>query len=692
MPHLPLPDYDKVHGLKDLIPRLALPFDLHDHSDPVPGTETEEFSPIFRNGYLKGGEPVGYLHDSLLTFYDFFEQSVKLFGKNKSIGHREFNPKTGKFNEYYSWDTYDQLAANRTKFGSAMMHLVEKYAPDADLENFVLTLFSANKPEWIVADLACHAYSIPNTPLYDTLGHESTEYILKLTESPIVLLSKNKIQKVFEAHTPFLKIMISIESLTADDEELVKTAKDQGIELIDYATALDIGTKNPKPHRIPTPDTLYTISFTSGTTGVPKGVELRHSHIVAADTFLFAHVPIPKEPVSLVFLPLAHVYERFKIIYELSQGAAIGFPHNPENPRSFMEDIKLLKPTHMSSVPRLYNRIESGLKDKIKTMPGFKGWLVRFAVDYKLKHDDDSFLVKILQPLVLNKIREQIGFGNLDFLISGGSPLSGESIFYLRKVLNSGFFQGYGSSETFGGIAITTKHAKDTSRTGAIGVTAEFKLRNLPDLNYTYKENRSGELLLRGPQVFSTYFKNPEATSQAVDAEGWFSTGDIAQIDEGGRIAIIDRVKNFFKLAQGEYIAAEKIENFYLANNSFTSQFFAYGDSFQNYLVGIVGIEEPDLLKLCQQSKTYTKIKTHEQLLQRLNDLEFRKFIIGELNKNVDHCGLFSFEKIKNVYLAVDPFKVDDETITPTMKLKRNNAQKHFQSVIDEMYKEGPIV
>ncbi|ONH69668.1 Long-chain-fatty-acid--CoA ligase 2 [Cyberlindnera fabianii] len=693
MTHLPIKNYESITSLSDAAENLPYPFEETDHSVALPGTETAEYSPVFRNGLLKGGELAGYIHDNYKTFYHLFEASRELHKNKNSIGYRKFDTKTNGFENKYTWESYEQLAHKRDQAGAGFLYLVEKYAPKADPKNFVLTMFSANKPEWIIADLACHAYSVPNTPLYDTLGQQSTEYILKLTESPLIFLSKNKINAVFDVHSEFLKVMVSIEDIDeVEDAVLIKEANSKGIHLIDFKNLLEIGTANPREHIVPTPDTLYTITFTSGTTGTPKGVELRHSHISAAATFLFTHVTFPNNPVSLVFLPLAHVYERFKIVYELSKGGAIGFPHDPENPRSFMDDIKILKPTHMSSVPRLYNRIESGLKDKIKSTPGLKGHLLRFAVNYKLTYSDDSWLLKILQPLVLDKIKTVIGFDNLDFLISGGSPLAADSIEYLRKVLNCGFYQGYGSSETFGGIAITTKYAKDATRTGAIGVTNEFKLRNLPDMDYTYQLNRSGELLLRGPQIFSTYYKNPEATVAAVDKDGWFSTGDIAQIDEGGRIAIVDRVKNFFKLSQGEYIAAEKIENAYMANNPFISQIFAYGNSFEAYLVAIVGIEEPVLLKLTKESKEYgTKISTHEQLLMHLNDPDYRKFVLGHLNKNIAHCGLLGFEKIKNVYLAVEPFKIDDETITPTLKLKRPNAQKLFQKEIDAMYKEGPI-
>lgn len=692
MTALPLPGAENVKVLEDVYPLLPLPFSKTKTSTAIPNSQTDEYSPVFRNSYLKGGDLVGYMHPKYQTFYHLFQESLRIHAKNNAIGYRIKDPKTGEFSSKFHFETYEELALKRDYAGSGFLHLVSEYAPNVDLDNFILTLFSANKPEWIVSDLGTHAYSIPNTPLYDTLGTTAMKYILNLTETPIIVLSKNKVEKVLGIDSNTLKILITVEDLDENDTTIIKDAESKGYKILDFKTLLKIGKENLKPHRVPTPDTLYTISFTSGTTGIPKGVELKHSHVMASGSFLFIHVTFPKNPVSLVILPLAHVYERSKIVYELGRGAAIGFPSNPENPKTFLDDIKVLKPSHISAVPRLYSRIESGIKEKVKTTPGLKGSILRFSVNYKLTHKDDEFFVKILDSLIINKIKQQVGFENLDFLISGGSPLAGESIFYLRKVLNSGFYQGYGSSETFGGMAITTRNNEDTSRCGAIGVTSEFKLRNLPEMNYTFDSNRSGELILRGPQIFNTYFKNPEATAESVDSEGWFSTGDIAQVDEFGSIAIIDRVKNFFKLAQGEYIASEKIENFYSGNNSFINQIFVYGDSYQSFLVGIIGIEEPLLLKLIQNSPLKSKCSTHEQLLSNMNDLEFRRFILKELNANIEHTGLYSFEKLKNIHLAVEPFKTEEDTITPTLKLKRPNAKKLFQTTIDELYKEGPIV
>lgn len=691
MTALPLPQAKDLNAIEDIYPLLPLPFEATKTSTPIPDSQTEEYSPVFRNSYLKGGDLVGYLHPKYKTFYHLFQESVRIHKNLKCVGYRVKDPKTGEFDNKFTFETYGEVAEKRDYAGSAFLHLVEKYAPEADLDNFILTLFSANKPEWIISDLGSHAYSIPNTPLYDTLGHTAIDYILKLTETPIIVLSKNKIPKIFNVESKHLKILVVIEDLTTEDEEIVKEAELKGYKILSFKELLQIGKENLKPHRVPTPETLYTISFTSGTTGIPKGVELKHSNVIAGGSFYFVHVTFPKNPVSLVLLPLAHVYERSKIIYELGKGAAIAFPSNPENPKTFLDDIKILKPTHISAVPRLYSRIESGIKEKVKTTPGFKGALLRFAVNYKLNHNDDEYFVKFLDSLVINKIKAQVGFANLDFLISGGSPLAGESIFYLRKVLNSGFYQGYGSSETFGGCVITTKHNEDTSRCGAIGVTSEFKLRNLPEMNYTFDSNRSGELILRGPQVFNTYYKNLEATSSSVDEDGWFSTGDIAQVDQFGSLAIVDRVKNFFKLAQGEYIASEKIENFYTGNNSFINQLFVYGDSYQSFLVGIVGVEEAVLLKLLKNS-SFSKISTHEQLLLNLEDLELRKFVLKELNKNIEHTGLYSFEKLKNIHLAIEPFNTEDDTITPTLKLKRPVAKKVYQKVIDALYAEGPIV
>ncbi|KAH3687187.1 hypothetical protein WICPIJ_001846 [Wickerhamomyces pijperi] len=670
--------------IQEVFESLPLPFELTDTSVPVPSESragSDEFSPVFRNSFTQENGPVQMINKSLPTFYHSFQESVKNDPNSNCIGYR-LPTQDGTFNDFYSWDSYYETAQKRDKFGSGVLSVLEKYAPDVALDNFIFTLFSANTPQWMLADLACHAYSIPNTPLYDTLGPQSTDYILKLTESPIVLLSQNKIDKILSVESPFMKILISIEDI---NDELTAKVEAKGYKLFDFKTILQIGSENIRPHIVPTAETLYTISFTSGTTGTPKGVELTHGNICAGVTFLFTHVHFPKNPVSLVFLPLAHVYERFKIVYELSRNGSIGFPHDPENVKTFLDDIKILKPTHLSSVPRLYNRIESGLKDKIKHRKGLQGAILRSAINYKINNENGLF-AGVVNNYIIAKVRKEIGFENLDFLISGGSPLAGESIVYLRKVLNCGFYQGYGSSETFGGIAISTNHAEDPSRIGAIGVTSEFKLRNLPELNYTYESNKSGELLLRGPQIFHKYFKNEQATKDAVDSEGWFSTGDIVELNSKNQIKVIDRVKNFFKLSQGEYIASEKIENIYVSHNNFISQIFVHGDSFQNYVVGVLGIDEDLFFKFVLNK--YTRFNSKEEVLENLDDVEFKKWLLKQLQTP----DLFSFEKIKNLIIRIEPFSILDETLTPTLKLKRKNAQNKFQAEIDAMYAQGQLV
>lgn len=681
MAYLPIPYVKESASISEVYRNLPLAFNLTDLSVPVPSEQkSDEFSPIFRNSLVQETGPVGSFHPSLPTFYHSFEHAVKTAPNSKCIGYR-LPKQDGSFNDFYSWDTYYETAQKRDRIGSGILTVLEKYAPGVELDKFIFTLFSANTPQWILADLACHAYSIPNSPLYDTLGPHSTDYILKLTESPIILLSQNKIDKILNVESPFMKILISIEEVSP---ELVVKVESKGYKLFDFKTIMELGAENIRPHIVPTPETLYTISFTSGTTGTPKGVELTHANINAGVTFLVTHVHISDNPVSLVFLPLAHVYERFKLVYELSRNGAIGFPHDPENVKTFLDDIKILKPTHLSSVPRLYNRIECGLKDKIKHRTGFQGAILRSAINYKINNENGLF-AGVVNNYIISKIRKEIGFENLDFLISGGSPLAAESIVYLRNVLNCGFYQGYGSSETFGGISISTKHAEDPSSIGAIGVTTEFKLRNLPELNYTYDTNKSGELLLRGPQIFHKYFKNEKATKEALDEDGWFSTGDVVELNDKNQIKIIDRVKNFFKLSQGEYIASEKIENIYVSSNNFIAQIFVHGDSFQNYVVGVLGVDEELFFKYVLNR--YTRFNSKQQILDNLDDLEFKKWVLKEL-KTPD---LFSFEKIKNLIIRIEPFSILDETLTPTLKLKRKNAQNKFQEEIDAMYAQGPI-
>ena len=202
-----------------------------------------------------------------------------------------------------------------------------------------------------------------------------------------------------------------------------------------------------------------------------------------------------------------------------------------------------------------------------------------------------------------------------------------------------------------------------------------------------------GELQLRGPQMFTHYYKNEEETNKSFDSEGWFSTGDVAQFTNEGWIIIFDRVKNFFKLSQGEYVTPEKIENLYLSSNPILSQAFVHGNSTESFLVGIIGVDPVGIVNFLTENCNIPKsqLDTNEKILQVCNRREIRTQLLLQLNTTVGSV-LNGFEKLANVFIDFEPLKLEREVVTPTSKIRRPIASRYFKSQIDAMYKEGSLL
>ncbi|GMM34738.1 hypothetical protein DASC09_020630 [Saccharomycopsis crataegensis] len=675
--------------------------DQLDKAVPLPNSQKPGFSPVFRNNVSKDGLFSG-LHKDANTIYEAFQHVLTHQGDNDFLGRREVL-ESGKLGGY-KYETYKQIGAKRDCVGSGILKCIEKY-PEVDADNFIVSLYSGNTYEWMLTDLASHAFKFANTTLYDSLGKESSAYILSLTESPVIVLSKANITKVLGLEDlSHLKVMISMDEFKDDKEQatLVQQAEARGIELLSFEQLVELGAKYPAEHRPPTRDDLLTISFTSGTSGMPKGVELSHEAFISGVVFCFCHVNFPENVCSFCFLPLAHVLERFKVAFEICVGARIALPHNPSDVRTFLDDIKELGiSSHLCTVPRVYSKIEQGLRSRFASLTGIQGMLVRNVIafkgwyDYSWGANGKGLLNKVIDKVFLSKIRSQLGFAQLDFLISGGAPINASAIEFLRSAFGCGFYSGYGLSETFAAVCLSSKYETNLRCVGPVGVTCELRLRDVPDLDYTWDANRSGEVMFRGPQVFTKYFKDEQKTKDAFDEEGWFYTGDVGRLDKDGKLEVIDRVKNFFKLSQGEYIAVEKIENIYLSNCEFMEQIFIYGDSLEDHLVGIVGVTPESVLKYAKSCNgaDVPELGSADEVVKKLesNDVELRTWLLKESQKNIAKSGLFGFEKFKNAYFSVDPLTIENNCMTPTMKLKRPIAKKVYQAEIRQLYAEGNL-
>ena len=202
-----------------------------------------------------------------------------------------------------------------------------------------------------------------------------------------------------------------------------------------------------------------------------------------------------------------------------------------------------------------------------------------------------------------------------------------------------------------------------------------------------------GELCFRGPGVFSGYFKNKEATDAAFDKDGWFHTGDIGFVNrDTGSIQVIDRIKNIFKLSQGEYVAVEKVENVYV-KNSLVDQIFIYGDSKQNYIVGIVVPSKKELIDSLRANKvideTILNNGVYDDICQMM---EVRKFVLQQINQAALDAKLFGFERVRNIHLEPNEWSVANNMLSPSMKLKRHVTQETYKDVIRDLYMEGQLI
>ncbi|CAH6720870.1 long-chain-fatty-acid--CoA ligase 2 [[Candida] jaroonii] len=681
---------------------------------PLPNTDQPGYSNIYRNKYSPD-KLLETIHPSLDTFAATFKHSVAAHGDKLCFG--SLDPSTNT----YQYETYKQIDNRRKNFAAGMFYVLKnnKFQPSpevqqkiqnhgkTDEESFIVSLFSHNRKEWCITDVACSTYSILNTALYDTLGPKTSEYILSTTKSPIIVCSGDKLRSLIDLKLTYPTELVNLTTLVSMDDfdsSLIGEGEKAGLAVHAFHQVEIFGKINPVDEVPPTPQTPYSISFTSGTTGAnPKGVILSHKNGVASLVFCltknnsrYNQDKIGDNPTNYYsFLPLAHIYERMNINFALLRGFKIGFP-STTNPANFLTDVQVIKPHGLLLVPRVLTKIESTLKSQTihNSEKPVLQYLFKKLVDYKVKeqskHDGargESFFYDKLSGL----IRKKLGFDNVISIGCGSAPISPDTIKFLKAILSVGISQGYGLTESFAGICSTPSFDSNPGSCGPPSVTCEVRVREIPEMNYHINDEGGprGELQLRGPQIFSGYYKNAEETAKALDKDGWFSTGDVAKIDELGRIHIIDRVKNFFKLAQGEYISPEKIENIYLSCFPLLSQIFVHGDSLQTYLVAIVGIE-PESIKGWIK-KNFGDSVNDKDILDYMNNPKVKTVFVKAMNKSVDPL-LHGFEKVHNVLFDFEPLKLSDDVITPTMKVKRPIAKRFFSKQLEALYEEGSLI
>lgn len=562
--------------------------------------------------------------------------------------------------------SYDELQENTEKLALGLASLGVK-------KDTKVAIIAENRPEWVYADLAILGLGGIDVPLYPSLTADTVEFIVNNSESMGIIVSNtlqlNKVLKVRKQLKNLKFIIIlnnnekkdDIKDLYSFDEVLVKGEKFSA----DNKNYFQNTMKDVRE------DDVCTIIYTSGTTGEPKGVVLTHKNIVSNVKDAHKAENLDPNDVFLSFLPLCHIFERMAGYYTaFASGGTICYAQSIE---AVAANLKEVKPTVLTAVPRLFERVYSKIMRNVDAQPQKKqkifNWAINVGMEYQAALKDGKPSIglaakrKIADKLVFKKLREGVG-GRLRFFISGGAPLSRDlGIFF--EAVGILILEGYGLTESSPVISVNREKEYKFGTVGKVVSSVEVKIA------------QDGEILAKGPNIMQGYYKNKKETD-AVLKDGWLHTGDIGVFDGDGYLMITDRKKHLFKTSGGKYVAPAPIENLFLASQ-YIDQFVLIGDR-RMFLSALI-VPDYDQLRAYADS--------HNIPYKKESDLVENKEILDLMEKEMlkFQKKLANFERVRKFALLEKPLSLENGEVTPKLSIKRKVVEERYKDLIEEMYK-----
>uniref|UniRef100_A0A8C7YKJ1 Long-chain-fatty-acid--CoA ligase n=1 Tax=Oryzias sinensis TaxID=183150 RepID=A0A8C7YKJ1_9TELE len=605
---------------------LKPPCDLGLQSVEIPGGEYARRSVLNDNN----DDYMTHYYSDARTLYEVFQRGLRVSNNGPCLGSR-------KPNQPYEWQSYQEVIDRAETIGSALLHRGHSNTGDK-----FIGIFSQNRPEWTISELACYTYSLVVVPLYDTLGTESIGYILdRAAISTVICDVPEKARMILDCVKGEGKTVKTIVLMEAFDSELETRGQENGVAIISLKQFEAIGKANPQKPVLPKTNDLAIVCFTSGTTGDPKGAMLTHQNIIS-NTAAFIRITQVNSPLRLTVLHqlFMKLFDFFSNLCPqgvvLIHGARIGYFQG--DIRLLMDDLKTLQPTVFPVVPRLLNRMFDKVFSQANTP--MKRWMLDFAFRRKESELKNGVVRtdSMWDKLIFKKVQASLG-GHVRLMITGAAPVSPTILTFLRAALGCQFYEGYGQTECTAGCSMSMPGDWSAGHVGPPLPCNAIKLVDVAEMNYL-----------------------------AANGEG-----------ENGTLKIVDRKKHIFKLAQGEYIAPEKIETVYNRSDP-VAQIFVHGESLQACLVGIV-VPDPDFLPIWAQKKGFEG--TYLDLCQ---NKDVKAAILEDILTLGKEAGLKSFEQVRDIALHTEMFSVQNGLLTPTLKAKRTELRNRFREEINELY------
>jgi len=528
-----------------------------------------------------------------------------------------------------------------------------------------IAIVSENRWEWAVTDFAVLAIGAANVPIYPTLTGEQIAVLVQDAGCKFAVVSTRQQFDKLNAvrHLTSLERIVIMDSAATPEGAIALSAvlagaDEKGAERDPVFDAL-VRSVEPKD--------LATLIYTSGTTGEPKGVMLTHGNIASNQCIAVKEFAFNATDACISFLPLSHITARALDYVMYTCGAQVAYCSQFDKLPQAMKEIR---PTVFVGVPRVYEKIRQAVEQR-SAASAVKKRMLGWALGVGARSRDQVYAGgtpatlswKLARKLVYGKVQEAFG-GRVRIFVSGGAPLGIDTAKWFASA-GIAVWEGYGLTETSPVIALNTPVSQ---RMGSVG-------RPLSNVELKFAED--GELLVRGPAVFSGYWHKPAANAECFDAEGWFRTGDIAHLDADGFLYITDRKKELLKTSGGKLVAPQPIEN-KLKNSILVAQAALVGDK-HKFISALIS---PNFVALEEWARSHgIEAKSREELVDDTRVIALYSEVVREANG-----GLANFETIKRFRVVADEWSQDTGELTPSMKLKRRVLTVKYAAVVDALY------